>query len=145
MTLYAHHYVHAWEGIQTTVIETDIPLNTHLSLNCTTDLALISMEWLDSEGKVLVNTSEQHLTLEINRVTEAHHNTEYTCQIYGMFGNQNKSITLLVAQQSVASSASVGGAVAAVLIIVLLIAAGVVLTTIFIAKRYDSSVLLVEG
>ena len=123
-------------GIQTTEVEKDIPLDKTLFVNCTTDLALTIMSWLDSDGTILVNTSEPHLTLMIDKITKTHHNTEYTCQVIGPFGNQTKSVTFLVAQQlSDKSSATIGGAVVAVLFIVLLIVVGTVLT-IFVTRRY---------
>ena len=142
--MHAYHHLCAWEGIQTTEIEKDIHLDTRLFLNCTTDLALTTMTWLDSDGKVLANTSEQHLTWEINKITKASHNTKYTCQVVGPFGDQNKSVTLLVAQQSGANAATVGGAVVAVLLILVLLVAGIVLMTIFIAKRYKHNVLKLD-
>ena len=122
-------------GVQTTEIENDIPLGKRLSLNCTTDLAFTIMTWLDSDGKVIANTSEQHLILEINKITKAHHNAQYICQVLSPFGNQNKSVTLLVARQSLTRSATIGGAVVAVLFILLLLLAGIVFVIIFIAKR----------
>ena len=124
------------KGIQTSEIEKDIPLDQHLSLNCTSDLALTSMAWLDSEGTVLVNTNEQQLILEISKITDAHHNAKYICQVVGPFGDQNKSVILLVAQP-VARSSNVGGVVAAVLFILLLLVAGILLTAIFVVKRYS--------
>ena len=142
--MHAYHYFCAWEGIQITEIEKDIPLDESLSLNCTTDLALTTMTWLDSDGKVLANTNEQYLTWEINKITKAHHNAKYTCQIVGPFGDQNKSVTLLVAQQPGASSATTGGAVVAVLLVLVLLVAGIVLMTIFIAKRYKHNVLKLD-
>ena len=99
------------------------------------------MTWLDSDGKVLANTSEQHLTWEINKITIAYHKAKYICQIVGPFGDQNESVTLLVVQQPGASSATTGGAVVAVLLILVLLVAGIVLITIFIAKRYKHNVL----
>ena len=105
-----------------------------MSLNCTTDLASINISWLDSNGKVLANTSAQQLTWEIT-VTDAHHNMKYICQIVGPFGDQNKSITLLVAQPSVADS-TVGGVVAALLLILLLVVGISVTIVIFVVKRY---------
>ena len=98
-------------------------------------IAFTIMTWLDSDGKVIANTSEQRVILMINKITKAHHNAQYTCQVVGPFGNQNESVTLLVAQQSLTRSATIGGAVVAVLFILLLLLAGIVFVIIFIAKR----------
>ena len=136
LAMYAHHYFCAWEGIQTTEIEKDVLLGTLLSLNCTTDLASTNISWLDSDGKVVANTSEQQLTWEIT-ITDAHHNAKYTCQIVGPFGDQNKSIILLVAQPSAADSSTVGGVVAALLLVLLLVVGISLLIVIFIVKRYN--------
>jgi hypothetical protein len=108
-----------------------------LTLNCTTDLVSTTISWIDSDGKVLANATEQQLTLEINGITDAHHNAKYICRVIGPFGDQNKSIILLVAQSSVADS-TVGGVVAAVLLF-LLLAVGIVLIGIFIVKRYKDN------
>jgi hypothetical protein len=107
-----------------------------LTLNCTTDLASTTISWLDSDGIVLANTTKQQLTLEINEITDAHHNAKYTCQVVGPFGGQNKSITLLVAQQSRSVADSTVGGVVAALLLFLLLVVGIVLIVIFIVKRY---------
>jgi hypothetical protein len=135
---YAHHDFCAWEGIQTTEIEKDISLGTPLTLNCTTDLASTSISWLDSDGMVLKNTTKQQLTWEIKEITDAHRNAKYICQVFGPFGGQNKSITLLVAQQSRSVADSTVGGVVAALLLFLLLVVGIVLIYIgiFIVKRY---------
>ena len=99
------------------------------------------MTWLDSDGKVIANTSEQHLILVINKITKAHHNAQYTCQVVGPFGNQNKSVTLLVAQQSLTRSATIGGAVVAVLFILLLLLAGIVFVIILLLKGKHATIM----
>ena len=82
------------------------------------------------------SNESNHLNLIINRVTETHHNAEYTCRVTSPFGNQTKSTTLHVAQQSSTTSlATVGGAVVAVMLILLLITVGFVLS-ILAVRRY---------
>ena len=108
-----------------------------MSLNCTTDLASTNISWLDSDGEVLETSSTQQLTLVISEITDAHHNKTYTCQVIGPFGDQNKAITLLVAQLSMAdSSSTIGGVVAALLLLLLLMVGISVTIVIFIVKRY---------
>ena len=70
-------------------------------------------------------SSESPLTLVLAEVTKT---LQYTCIVISPFGNQSKSITILVIQPvSSNSSAVVGGTVVAVIILLLLIAAGVVI------------------
>ena len=110
-----------------------------LSLNCTTDLASTNISWLGSDGEVLETTSStQQLTWEIAKITDAHHKSKYTCHIVGPFGDQNKSITLLVAQPSAADSSSTIGGVVAALLLLLLLMIGISVTciVIFIVRRY---------
>ena len=85
---------------------------------------------------MLANTTTQQLTLKISEITDAHHNVEYTCHVVGPFGNQNESITLLVAQPSVADSSSTVGGVVAALLLILLFVVGIVLIVTIIMKRY---------
>ena len=91
---------------------------------------------MDSNGEVLANTTTQQLTWEITEITDVHHNAEYTCHVVGPFGDQNKSITLHVAQPSAADSSSTVGGVVAALLVLLLVVGISVLIVIFIVKRY---------
>ena len=95
------------------------------AINCSTDLSVTTIVWLDEEMGVVNTSSESPLTLVLAEVTKTQ---QYTCIVISPFGNQSKSITILVAQPvSSNSSAVVGGAVVAVIILLLLIAAGVVI------------------
>ena len=107
---------------------------------------MTTIEWLDSDQNVLMmNLSEPHLTLVIDRVTESHHNTEYTCRVTSPFGNQTKSTALHVAQHSSTDSpATIGGAVMAVLLILLLTVIGFV-STIFVIRRYVHSAVYLKS
>lgn len=126
----------------TTEIGRDVPLASTLLINCTTDLSWTTLAWMDGDGQVLVNTSEPYLTLEINRITIAHHNSEYICLVVGPFGNQTKSVTLFVARESSSSSRAIAGAVTAVLVILLLLVVGIVLIVIFAARKYVPNTLM---
>lgn len=106
-------------------------------MNCTTDLAVTTIEWLDENYEVLnYSNKTSYLYLVIDRITTTHHNAKYTCRVISPFGNQNMSTTLLVsAQKSPANAASTGGAIVAVLLVLLLLVAGILLI-IFTTRRY---------
>ena len=55
-------------------------LGNSLLINCTTDLAVTSIELLDSSGDVLASGNGTHINLEIVEVTEAHNNQKCTCK-----------------------------------------------------------------
>jgi hypothetical protein len=112
-------------------------LGEALIINCTTDLAVTTIEWLNEDHEVLnYSNKSSQLYLVIDRITTADHNSEYTCRVVSPFGNQTKSTTLLIsAQKSSANAATIGGAIVAVLLILLLVVVGVVLT-LFAARRY---------
>ena len=103
-----------------------------LSINCTTDLAVTRIEFLDSSGNVLACSNGTHVSLQIFEITETHNNQEYTCRTIGPFGNQTGTRRLKV--QIASNQATVAGATASVLLIVLIIASGIVLITIAIWK-----------
>ena len=114
-------------GLQITGHNSDQVLNQGVTaaINCTTNLFVTTIAWLDEEMEVLNNASDSPLTLILAEVTKTQ---KYTCIITSPFGNQSKTITILVAQPvSSNSSAVVGGTVVAVIILLLLIAAGVVI------------------
>ena len=96
-----------------------------MAINCTTDLSVTTIVWLDEEMRVLNNASESPLTLFLAEVTETH---QYTCIITSPFGNQSQTITISVAQLVSSNSAAVvGGTIVAVIILLLLIVAGVII------------------
>lgn len=128
--LYSAAYI---SRLQVTNIKDNFPLGSSLSINCTTELAVSVMEWLEGEDILLMDTIKSYLTLQINSVTANHHNVTYTCRVISPFGNQSKSLILHVSQQLPTNSvAGISGGVVAVLIIVTLV--GLVLT-IFIVIR----------
>ena len=107
-----------------------------LIINCTTDLAVTTIEWLDEDHKVLnYSNKSSYLYLVIDRISATHHNAKYSCRVISPFGNQTKSTTLLIsAHKSSANAATTGGAIVAVLLSLLLLVVGVLLI-LFAARR----------
>ena len=104
-----------------------------IAINCTTDLSVITIAWLDEEMRVIKIASESPLTLFLAGVTETH---EYTCIITSPFGNQSQTVTVSVAQLvSNSSAAVVGGTIVAVVFLLLLIAAGVIVVIVNVTRR----------
>ena len=121
-------------------IHTDIRVTGHESafpfgsttaqLNCTTDLAVSRIEWLDAQGRVLTQGTDPLLELIVN----PSESLMYTCRIMGEFGNQTTHVTLTVLpeESEVSSTATFGAAIAAVLLAVLL--AVIVIASILIVR-----------
>ena len=82
-------------------------------LNCTTDLAVNTIEWLDSQGKVLKNGTDPLLEL----IVVPSESLMYTCRIKSDFGNQTLNVTLTVLPE--ASSVPSRGAPAIIMVIAL--------------------------
>ena len=87
--------------------------STVAQLNCTTDLAVSTIEWLDSQGNVLKSGSGPLLELTVI----PSESLMYTCRIESDFGNQTLNVTLTVLPE--ASSVPSRGAPAIIVVIVL--------------------------
>lgn len=96
--------------------ETAFPFgSTAAQLNCTTDLAVSTIEWLDAQGRVLKNGTDPLLEL----VANPSESLMYTCRVKGEFGSQSVNIILTVLPESVLSS--VVPAISAVIILAVLL------------------------
>ena len=103
---------------------------TTAQLNCTTDLAVSRIEWLDAQGIALKKGTDPLLEL----TTNPSESLMYTCRIMGEFGNQTMNVTLTVLpeESEISSTATFGAAIAAVLLAVLLVV--VVIVSILIVR-----------
>jgi hypothetical protein len=103
--------------------------STTAQLNCTTDLAVTKIEWLDAQGKVLKYGTDPLLELMAN----PSESLIYTCRIMGEFGNQTINVTLTVLSEKfeIASAAIFGAVIAAVLLAVLLV---MIITTAILVR-----------
>ena len=104
--------------------------STTAQLNCTTDLAVTTVEWLDAQGIVLEQGTDPLLELTAN----PSESLMYTCRIMGEFGNQTMNVTLTVLpeESEIASAATFGAAIAAVLLAVLLVV--IVIASILVVR-----------
>ena len=88
-------------------------------LNCTTDLAVDTIEWLDMTGTVLANGTDS--LLELTDIPTEASDLEYTCNVKNMFGSQSKTVILYIMPKTVSTSTvTVSGAVSAIIAIVML-------------------------
>ena len=108
-------------------------LYSRLTINCSTDLAVTTLEWVDNDDQQLMNTTDSVAVLEIESITTEHHNLVYTCRAISPFGNQTKSVTILVTA-TLPVAGIVGGLAAALIITVLIIV--IIIIVLFIVKRY---------
>ena len=100
------------------------------SLNCTTDLAVIRIEWLDAKGVVLANDNNSLLELKLPKTDTE--NVEFTCRIESNFGVQNHTVILKVLS---APSGTLSAAVSAVVIIIFVIVLALVIIVIIIIMK----------
>ena len=108
-----------------------------MTLNCTTDLIVATIELLDGDGEVVakLNDTGQHLIYTIDEITEAYRNQRFICRSSSPFGNQTDSITLSVQTATTNLSPAVAGVTVAILLVLLLITTGFAVAVI-IVKRY---------
>ena len=111
-------------------------LYSRLTINCSTDLAVNTLEWLDNNDHQLTNTTASVAVLEIESITTEHHNLVYICRAISPFGNQTKLVTIRVAEEvsSVPVAGIAGGLAAALIITVLVIV--IIIIVLFAVKRY---------
>lgn len=74
-------------------------------LNCTTDIAADTMEWLDVKGRVLVTGNGSLLQL-IHAPIDSN-NVEFTCRINSTFGSQNKTVHVHILLEEELSTSSI--------------------------------------
>ena len=65
-------------------------LSTSVSISCSSDLAVQTMQWLDSEGHVVSNSSGQQ---QLELVTADNDGTTYTCEVRVMLASGVATIT----------------------------------------------------
>ena len=85
------------------------------TLNCSTDLAVERIQWLDQKGLTVTKGMEPFLELTTEAI-----DSQFTCQVDNMFGSQNRTVTLKVAPHPM-STPLVPSAITAVFPIIIVI------------------------
>ena len=88
-------------------------------LNCTTDLAVDAIEWLDMKGTVLASGNDS--LLELTDIPADVNNLAYTCRVTSMFGVHNKTVNLHIIP-GVMSSPILSNAISATIIAIVMLA-----------------------
>ena len=84
---------------QITGHEQPLALGEPAAINCSSDLEVERIEWLNSDNEVVTcNSGEQQLTLNIERVNHGENNAVFTCRIMTSRpnGTATQNITLSV-------------------------------------------------
>ena len=120
------------KGIRITGNESVFSLGSLATLNCTTDLAVERIEWLDQKGLTVTNGTEPFLELTTEAIK-----AQFTCLVDNMFGSQNITVSLKVLSDPL-SSPLLSSAVSATIVIffIILLLTSVVLILLFL--RYVS-------
>ena len=111
-----------------------LPYGSSTTLNCTTDLAVNTIEWLDVDGRVVASGTDPQL--EIRVTISDSKNLNYTCRVKSDFGIQNKTVTLTISVEEVSNASSAISVTIVLLAIVLLVTAIVI--TFLVVVRYAS-------
>ena len=82
-------------GLQISSVQTPLTIGDTVSIVCSTDLYVTTIEWI-RDGITVVNSSSQPLTLLLDPVSADHHNTQYTCRVTSLFGIQEETIDITV-------------------------------------------------
>ena len=82
--------------------EPSLPYGSSATLNCTTDLAVDTIVWLDMKENVLANGNDS--LLELTVIPMDINNLAYTCRVTSMFGVQNQTITLSILSEAIETS-----------------------------------------
>lgn len=129
-------------GIRIIGHERALPYGTLAALNCTTDLAISTIQWFDTKGRIIKNGTES--VLELTDVATETIDLEYTCKVVGEFGNQSKTVTLHVLPKAVSSSPAVPtfAAISVIAVLIIIILAAVVV--IIIIVRYMIILLMLD-
>ena len=110
-------------------------IGSSLTLNCTTDLAISVIEWVDNNGKVLRNDTEQILELTIIVLDDE--SLIYTCRTMSDFGTQSMTVMINITSNPTSESESIplGTAVPVIVaIIILAVLLVLVVTTIVVVR-----------
>ena len=121
-------------GIRIIGHERALPYGTLAALNCTTDLAISTIQWFDTKGRIIKNGTGS--VLELTDVATETSDLEYTCKVVGEFGNQSKTVTLHVLPSEAVSSPSAVPTFAVVSVIAVLIIIVLAAVVVIIIVRY---------
>ena len=72
-----------------------INVGDSVTITCSFDLNLTSIEWLYN-NTVIMSTLTPQLNLTFNPVNESINNRQYTCRAVTLYGTQDKTITIQV-------------------------------------------------
>ena len=112
--------------------ESSLPYGSPVMLNCTTDLAVDTIEWLDMKGTVLANGNDS--LLELTDIPVEVNNLAYTCRVTSMFGVHNKTVTLHIIP-GVMSSPILSNTVPAIIVIVMLAVLALAVVVVIVIVR----------
>ena len=82
-------------GIHITGNDKPVPVGSDLELNCSSDLTILTAEWL--QGEVVITESEgSGAVLVVSEVDDSLHDREYTCRTTTPYGVQEVSTTITI-------------------------------------------------
>ncbi len=87
-----------YSGLQLTGNEEPFTVGSDLQLNCSSDLAILTAEWL-YDGMVITQNTAGEAILEIPAVNDSLHNRQFTCRVATPFGVQERNTTITVTSQ----------------------------------------------
>ena len=97
--------------------ESSLPHGSSVHLNCSTDLAANTIEWLNAKGEILETGNGP--SLQLIHTPSGVTNAVYICRINSTFGSQNKTTNVHILQEEVSPSDSQSLIVIAIVVIVI--------------------------
>jgi len=82
-------------GLQISGLPSPVTLGDEVTITCSYDLSLTSIEWLYN-GITVMSTTDSQLNLTFSPVNETVNNRQYTCRVYSASGFQDDSIAINV-------------------------------------------------
>ena len=92
--LYIHSLQHL-VGLQISNHSNHVNVGDFITVTCSFDLSLTSMEWL-CNNEVVMRTTAPQLTLTFSPVNDTINGKQYTCRVITSYGVQEENITLRV-------------------------------------------------
>ena len=91
--------------MQISSIKMPLPFGITVSIVCSTDLDVETIEWIRdgvrvdnvaTNNGIVGNFSSQSLTLMLDPVSADYHNTQYTCRVTSPYGVQEETVDITV-------------------------------------------------
>ena len=82
-------------GLQLTGLSNEITVGDTVTVTCSYNMAMTSIEWLHND-MIILSTTNSQLNLTFSPVNASINNQEYTCRVNAVYGIQERNVTISV-------------------------------------------------